>query len=214
MSRTTVPHDAATMQEWTGAIADPDAAPAGGSAAALGGALAASAVRLVASLTLARDRYAPAHQRAAAARRRAERLEPELLALARRDAEAFAGFARALALPRATDAERAARGAAKRQAMREAGELQLDLLRRLAEVADLAAELAEHGLTSALGDAATAGFLSAGAARSAYWAVRADLQDEAGDDAVRRGLEEGRDLLERVEATEWRIRRLLNERIR
>ena len=214
MSETTVPLENATVHNWAEAIAAPTAAPAGGAAAALTAGLAAAAVEMVAGMTLTRERYAAVHPRAAEARTRAGRLREELLSLARRDADAFTEFGRALALPRGTEAERAAREEARRAALRSGAEIQLGLLRRLAEVAALAADLAEQGLASALGDAATAGFLAAGAARSAYWAVRANLQETAGDPIGREWLGEGLGLLERVEAAEWRIRQLVNERIR
>ena len=202
-----------SLQTWTDAIAAPAAAPAGGAAAALAAGVAAAAVEMVAGMTMARERYAPVHGRAAADRARAASLRASLLALATRDAEAFADFGRALGLPRGTEAERAGREAAKRIALRTGAELQLALLRHAAEVARLAAELAEYGLASALGDAAAAGFLAAGTARSAYWAVRANLQD--GADAEARGwAADGLGLLEGAEAEEWRIRRLLNERVR
>jgi formiminotetrahydrofolate cyclodeaminase len=209
-----IPNQDDTLQAWADSIAAPGAAPAGGAAVALSAGLAAAAVEMVAGMTTERDRYAAVHARAAEVRSRAGRLRHELLSLAARDAHAFAAFGRALALPRGTEAERAARETAKRAALRTGAELQLDLLADAAELATLAAELAEHGLASALGDAGAAGFLAAGAARSAYWAARANLQEMGEDADGRRGLEEGLGLLERAEAAEWRIRQLLNERIR
>ena len=55
---------------------------------------------------------------------------------------------------------------AKDWALREGAEVQLTVLRRTAEVADLAAELAASGLSTAVGDSATAVFLTGGAARA------------------------------------------------
>jgi formiminotetrahydrofolate cyclodeaminase len=209
-----IPNEDDSLREWTDAIAAPTAAPAGGAAAALSAGLAAAAVEMVAGMTLGRERYAAVHERAGAARSRALRLRDELLSLAARDAEAFAAFGRALALPRTTEAERATREAAKHAALRTGADLQLGLLGHAAELVGLAAELAERGLSSALGDAAAAAFLAAAAARSAYWAARANLQDVGENADARRGLDEGLALLERAEAAEWKVRQLLNERIR
>ena len=64
--------------------------------------------------------------------------------------------------------------------------MQLDLLARLGEAAELGLEIAERGLAGALGDAATAVFLAGGAARSAWWAVRSNLR-EAGEHAKNTG---------------------------
>lgn len=213
MSDPRVPGAGATIAEWAGAIAAPTATAGGGAAAALSAGLAAAAVEMVAGLTLARERYAPVHPRAEAARARARALREATLDLARRDAEAFADFERALALPRDTEPQREARDAARRTALQRGAEVQLALLAHAAELADMAATLADVGLAGALGDAATAGFLAGGVARSAYWAVRANFQDSAGDPTARRFIEEGLRFLERVEAAEWRIRQLANERI-
>jgi formiminotetrahydrofolate cyclodeaminase len=202
------------LRAWADAIAAPTAAAAGGVAAALSAGLAAAAVEMVAGMTVARERYAQMHPRAALARSRAAELRAELFSLAARDAEAFAGFGRALALPRTTDEERTVREAAKGEALRVGAELQLELLGHAAELAGLAAELAEHGLRSALGDAAAAVFLAGGAARSAYWAARANLQDLEEKAGRQRGMVVGLAALEGAEAAEWKVRQLLNERIR
>ncbi|MGH2709413.1 MAG: hypothetical protein ACRDJK_14125, partial [Actinomycetota bacterium] len=87
------------------------------------------------------------------------------------------------------------------------------VLRRTLEVAELAGEIAETGLASALGDAATAAFLAGGSARSAYWAIRSDLAGFSRDSETQSLLDSALALLERVEAAEWRVRQLLSERV-
>ena len=79
-------------------------------------------------------------------------------------------------------------------------------------VGDLAATMADVGVRSALGDAATSAFLAAAAARSAYWAMRADLDPTHAES--RSMLSSGLELVEKAEAAEWRVRQILNERIR
>jgi glutamate formiminotransferase/formiminotetrahydrofolate cyclodeaminase len=203
-----------TVDEWCEAIAGPSASPAGGSAAAIATGLAAALVEMVAGLTSQREKYADVHDRARAARPRAADLRQRLLELAARDAEALARFTRALSLPQTSEADRQVRAEAKRSALRDAAVVQIDLLGHAADVADLAVVMAEGGLASALGDSATAGFLSAGAARSAYWAIRSDLQSAGSDPEVPARLERALSLLERVEAAEWRVRQILSERVR
>jgi formiminotetrahydrofolate cyclodeaminase len=177
--------------------------------------MGAALVEMVAGMTGTRERYAAVHQEAGAARDRADALRAELLGLATRDAEVFAEFERALALPTATESERLTRERAKAWALHQGAEVQLAVLRRTAEVADLGAETAGWGLATAIGDSATAVFLAGGAARSAYWSVRGNLDAaaETGPEA-KSWLDEGLGLLERTEAAEWRARQLLNERIR
>ena len=161
------PIEEATVTDWLNAVAAPTAAPAGGAAAAFAGALGAALVEMVAGLTGARERYASVHDLAAQVVQKAQRLRGDMLVLATRDAAAFAGFERALALPKGTPDERSRRARARADAFREGALVQLDLLACLGEAAELGLEIAERGLAGALGDAATAVFLAGGAARSA-----------------------------------------------
>jgi formiminotetrahydrofolate cyclodeaminase len=208
------PVEEATVADWLNALAAPTAAPAGGAAAAFAGALGAALVEMVAGLTAARERYKSVHELAARIGENARRLRDDMLALAARDAVVFEGFGRALALPQGTPDERERRAQARADAFREGAAVQLDLLARLGEAAELGLEVAERGLAGALGDAATAVFLAGGAARSAWWAVRSNLR-EAGEHAKNtERLATATVLLERVEESERRVRQLLEERLR
>ena len=201
------------LTDWLAALAAPTPAPAGGAAAAMAGALGAALVQMVAGLTGARERYVAVHQEAASALSRARELGETMLALASRDAEAFDGFTRALALPAGTGEERKAREQAKADALRTGAAIQLELLTHLGEAADLAEAMAQRGMASALGDAATAVFLAAAGARSAYWAVRSNLHNATDRHAAERTVAESRDRLERIEVVERRVRQLLAQRI-
>jgi formiminotetrahydrofolate cyclodeaminase len=204
----------ATVSDWLNALAAPTAAPAGGAAAAFAGALGAALVEMVAGLTSARERYASVHDLAARVGEKARRLRADMLALAARDAAAFEAFGRALALPKEKPDQRERRGRARADAFGEGTAVQVDLLARLGEAAELGLEIAERGLAGALGDAATAVFLAAAAARSASWAVRSNLR-EAGEHATdTERLATAAVLLERVEENERRVRQLLEERVR
>jgi glutamate formiminotransferase/formiminotetrahydrofolate cyclodeaminase len=208
------PVEGATVTDWLNAIAAPTAAPAGGAAAAVAGALGAALIEMVAGLTGARERYASVHDLAARVGENGRRLRGDMLALAVRDAAAFEEFGRALALPRGTPDERERRARSRADAFREGAVVQLELLTRLGEAAELGLEMAERGLAGALGDAATAVFLAGGAARSAWWAVRSNLR-EAGEHAKNtERLATAAVLLERVEENERRVRLLLEERLR
>ena len=204
----------ATVSDWLNDLAAPTSAPAGGAAAAFAGALGAALVEMVAGLTGRRERYASVHDLAARVGEKARRLRADMLALAARDTAAFEGFGRALTLPKGTPDERERRARARAQAFREGAVVQLDLLARLGEAAELGLEIGERGLAGALGDAATAVFLAGSAARSAWWAVRSNLH-EAGEHATNtERLATAAVLLERVEETERRVRLLLEDRVR
>jgi formiminotetrahydrofolate cyclodeaminase len=202
-----------SLKHWLAAFAAPTPAPAGGAAAALAGALGGALVQMVAGLTKARERYAAVHEEAGGALAQAEHLTGRMMALASRDAEAFDGFTRALAMPAGTGEERKARERAKADALRAGADVQLELLIQLSDAAELAEAMAQRGLSSALGDAATAVFLAAAGARSAYWAVRDNLHNATNRPAAERTLATARDLLERIEEVERRVRQLLAQRI-
>ena len=140
-------------------------------------ALAACLVAMVAGLTGARERYAAVHERSHAARKPSRRAATEPARRWRRATpKSFAEFERALALPQAPRPSGTRERRAKAQALRKARGCSSQLLRRHGGGRRPAAELAASGLATAVGDAATAVFLAGGAARSAYWAVRSNLQ--------------------------------------
>ena len=206
-----MPNPESPLNEWLAAIAAATPEYAGGSAAAVAGALGAALVEMVAGLTERREKYAAVHPEARDAVARAARLRERLPALAVKDAEAFAGFTAALAMPKTTPAEQAARRAAQDEALREGTAVQLELLEALAEVAELALAVTERGLAGAAGDAATGALLAAAAGRSAGWAVRSNLAG-ATDAAARGDVAQARDLLSRVESAERRVLALLEQR--
>jgi formiminotetrahydrofolate cyclodeaminase len=175
------PARTASLNDWARLIARPTIAPGGGSAAAAAGVLAAAVVEMVGGLTAAREAYAPVHEEARAARARAEGIRQELLTLASADAEALHRFEQALALPKESDSERQVRERRKREALRDAAEIQRDVLSCCAELATLGAAMVERGLRSAQADAATAVFLAVAAARSAARAIATNLEGEPAD---------------------------------
>lgn len=205
-----VPTRASAIDDWARAIARPTISPAGGSAAALAAAVAAALVEMVATLTAAREAYAVVHEEARAARARAEGLRQQLLTLASADAESLQRFVQALALPRGSETERELRERRKRSALREGAEIQRDVLAGCGEVAALGVAMVERGLKSARGDAGTAVFLAAGAARSASWAIRMNLEDEPPDSEYSRIVNAAAVKLAGVEQAEWLAGRLLD----
>jgi formiminotetrahydrofolate cyclodeaminase len=202
-----------TLQEWSDAVAAASATPAGGAVAALASALAGALVAMVAGLTIRREKYAAVHSYAEESLQRAEALRSELLDLARQDAIVVAEYMDALTLPQESEFERTARDAARRAALLEAARVQLELLDQAAEVSDLAEAMVGSGVATAIGDAATASFLAAAACRSAYWSIRSNLKLIGRPDETRPLVESAVVTLDRVEASEIRVRQVLDERI-
>jgi methenyltetrahydrofolate cyclohydrolase len=152
------------------------------------------------------------HEEARAARARAEGLRQELLTLASADAEALLRLEQALALPRGTDPERQRRERRKRVALRDAAEIQRDVLAGCAELAALGSAMTERGLQSARSDAGTAVFLAAAAARSAARAVVENLNGESPDSELAKMATAAVARLAQVEEAERTAGRLLSER--
>ncbi|MCL2780317.1 MAG: cyclodeaminase/cyclohydrolase family protein [Actinomycetia bacterium] len=109
-----------TVTEFSEVLASAEPAPGGGSAAALEGALGAALVRMVAAVTVGKKRYAEHQELAERLMADAEGARRELLELIERDTEAFNGFGAALALPKDSDEEKAARAAAMQDALKDA----------------------------------------------------------------------------------------------
>jgi formiminotetrahydrofolate cyclodeaminase len=212
MPDTHPPTRTASLNDWARLIARPTIAPGGGSAAAAAGVLAAAVVEMVAGLTAARDTYAPVHEEARAARARAEGIRQELLTLASADAEALLRFEEALALSKGSDSERQLRERRKRAALREAAEIQRDVLGCCAELVTLAAAMVERGLRSAQSDAATAVFLAAAAGRGAARAIATNLDGEPADSEFASVARAAAEKLAEAEEAERTAERLLEPR--
>jgi formiminotetrahydrofolate cyclodeaminase len=207
------PDAATSLKEWTDALAARRATPAGGSAAAIAAALAASLVAMVAGLTASRASYAETRPESEAAGERAESLRSRLLILAEEDAATFGEVLEALGLPRTSEAEIARRNAARDDALKAAAAVQYELVLLAGETADLAEGLVARGLRSAVGDAATAAFLAAAAARAAYWAIRSNLRRLYEDAEAERMAEAALERLELIEGAETRVRVRLTEQM-
>lgn len=157
-------------------VAGPSATPGGGTVAAVTGALASCLATMVANLTIGRKKYAAAEGEMAEIKRRAGALRVELLALGRRDSEAFDAVLKARRLPQSTPAEVAARDEAVRNADLGAARVPLETAaacRQVVEIAEIAARL---GNANAISDAGVAGLLATAAGEGALYNVQINLK--------------------------------------
>ncbi len=160
-----------TLTAWMDALASSEPAPGGGSAAALAGALAAALSAMVGRLTSTRKAYAAVAAEFQALTEEADRLRAELRRLADRDAEAYHAVMEAYRLPKATEAEAAARQAAIDRALLAAAEVPLMTARAARRVAALARRAAEAGNRNAVADAGVAALLARAALVGACYNV-------------------------------------------
>ena len=156
-----------TIDAFTSRLASSEPVPGGGSASAVAAALGASLVTMVASLTSGRPKYVDHEPMLALALETGQRLSDRFLAIADEDAEAYAGFAAALKLPRDTDDGIAVRTERMQSAAREASEVPLRCLEMCLELVEAAEALAGRSNPNAASDVDVAALLGEAAARGA-----------------------------------------------
>jgi formiminotetrahydrofolate cyclodeaminase len=169
-------------------LASSAATPGGGSGAAIMGALGAALVSMVCNLTIGKKNYAEVEPEMRAVLHDAEALRQRLADMVADDIAAFNGLMAAYGLPKQTDDEKAARGAAIQHALRAATEAPLACARACAEVIKLSMRAAEVGNRNVISDAGVGALAAQAALRSAALNVDINvpsLQDQAFAQACR-----------------------------
>jgi methenyltetrahydrofolate cyclohydrolase len=152
-----------------------DPAPGGGAAAALAGSLGAALVQMTSNLTVGRPRFSAIEPHAQRIAQRATALRERLARLADADAEAFEKVGGAYRLPRADDAQKAARLAAIQSALLLAAEVPLETARLCAEVLEVAEDAAPILNPTVISDVLVGALLAQAALRSAATNVEINL---------------------------------------
>jgi len=171
--------EAVTLGGLMDEVASPAPTPGGGTVSAVAGALAASLAAMVAGLTIGKKKYAAAEPEMKQVRAQAESLRRTLLALGRRDSEAFDAVLRARKLPQTTPAEAETRARAVAAAELEASRVPLRTAEACLEVLELAACAAKSGNPNAITDAGVAGLLARAGAEGAILNVQINLKSIA-----------------------------------
>lgn len=163
-------------------LASSAATPGGGSAAAILGALGAALVSMVCNLTIGKKNYVEVEGEMRDVLHDAEALRQRLADMVADDIAAFNGLMAAYGLPKLTDEDKAARGAAIQHALRAATEAPLACARACADVIKLSMRAAEVGNRNVISDAGVGALAAQAALRSAALNVDINvpsLQDQA-----------------------------------
>lgn len=171
-----------TTMEFVDALAAGQPTPGGGGAAALTGSQAAALVSMVINFTVGKKKYAEVETEMQGYLARSEALRHELLAAVDADAAAFDAVAATYALPKESDAEKAARTAAMQAALKQAAATPFEVAQQCLELMKLAAPVGAKGNANVVSDAATALYLAFAALKSAIVNVNVNLKfikDEA-----------------------------------
>jgi len=166
-----------TLGSFVDQLASAEPVPGGGSASAVAAALAAALVAMVASLSEGRPKYAQHAELQAASRDIGQRLTGRFLDLADEDAAAYAAFAAAMKLPKATEPERHARLEALGTAARVASEVPLRTVEACLELIAAAESLVGRSNVNASSDLDVAVLLGEAAARGAAANVLINLPE-------------------------------------
>ncbi len=148
-------------------LAGQSATPGGGSAAAIIGAMGAALVAMVCNLTIGKKKYAEVEDEMKALLEKSEALRVRLTGMIEDDVKAFDAVMGAYGMPKETDAEKAARGAAIQEGLKLATEVPMRCCHAAREVIDLAASASGKGNLGVISDAGVGVLAAYAALRSA-----------------------------------------------
>jgi formiminotetrahydrofolate cyclodeaminase len=182
-------------------LASSAATPGGGSAAAILGGMGAALVSMVCNLTIGKKKYADVEDDMKEVLAKAEDLRHRMTAMIQDDVRAFDTVMGAYGMPKETDEEKEARGAAIQDALKMATDVPIRCCRLAREVIDLSLIASQKGNINVISDAGV-GVLSAYAAlRSAALNVYINAKMISDTSFVESKLSELEGLLAGAEAT-------------
>ena len=189
-----------SIQQFLDELASKSATPGGGSVAALMGAQSAALTSMVCNLTIGKPQYAEVEADMQVLLQKSEALRARLTDLIKADVDVFNRLMVAYGLPKASDADKAARSVAIQAVLKDATEVPLACARACAEAIDLSRIAANKGSLGVISDAGAAAIAGYGGLKSAALNVyinTGSLKDRPFAEAKLAELEA---LLENVEA--------------
>ena len=173
-----------SLSSFVASVASASPAPGGGTVSAHAGVLGAALAQMVAALTAGRKKYASVDAEMRDIGQRASKLVNTLTALAAKDAEAYGRVSAAYKMPNEPADAAEKRKTAIADALLGAAAVPLETARACAEVAELAAIVANKGNNNAVSDAGVAALMASAGCQGAVYNVRINV---AGMDDPKRG---------------------------
>ncbi len=164
-----------TVEAFADLTASESPAPGGGSVSALVGALGAALGAMVANLSAHKRGWDARWEEFSTWAERGQGLKAELLRMADEDTKAFNAVLSAMAMPKSTPEEQAARREAMVVANRQAVEVPLEVMRRSFESFELIMAMAQQGNPASASDAGVGAICARTAVRGAWLNVRTNL---------------------------------------
>ncbi len=164
-----------TVREFAAALSSDAPTPGGGTGAAVVGALGTGLVRMLAMLTIGKPKYAQHEPLMKAIADGAAETADRLLLLADEDARAYDAVSAAMRLPKATEAEQAARKKTIQAALKGAVAVPLKVMEQCLETLGLAKNAVPSGNRNAVSDGAAGAEFARAAMLVASYNVRINL---------------------------------------
>jgi len=164
-----------TLDTFLDDLASSSPAPGGGSVAALSGALGAALISMVCNLTIGKKKYADVDGDMKKIIGQSEDLRRQFTTLVDKDTLAFSKVMEAYSLPKDTEPQKALRGAAVREATKEATLVPLEVMKHCIDALALAQEVASRGNVNSISDAGVSALMLHTACEGAALNVRINL---------------------------------------
>ena len=202
-----------TVRGFAEETASESPAPGGGSISAYMGALAAALATMVANLTAHKRGYDDRWEQYSDAAERGQELMETLLQLVDEDTAAFNRIMDVFAMPKATDAEKAARAQAMEAATLYATQVPLRTMETAARAFEVIRAMAQDGNPASVSDAGVGALAARAAVRGAFLNVKINAAGLADKEAARALIERGAQIEAEAEAAEAAILEIVNAKI-
>jgi formiminotetrahydrofolate cyclodeaminase len=171
-----------TVAQFVQRLSSGEPVPGGGSASAVAASLGAALISMVAALSTGKPKYAAHEATLARCGAVGKELAAQFMALADRDADAYAGYSAALKLPRETEPQQMVRRKAIQLAARRAADAPWECVKACAQLVVAAESLAGRSNVNAASDVLVAALLGEAAARGAAENVLINLPSTGDED--------------------------------